>query len=239
MDDPTDFLTTPGEPEESISNGFANPLDLFNYVSPSAWINDAIEKLTGVDVFGWMTDWVAGDWQAIWKFGDAMHNLAACMQQIGINIQRGALDMDPDWDGNASDAAQQYFSHLATTTSGQQSALRQIGDDYHKAATGAWQLSNQLGNIMQALADKAILAGIAAAAGTATAETVVGGILGYGVAALIVIDMLQLINKASTLINTAGTAILGIFGGGMTIAYRGGDLSATPLPNVAYAFPGA
>jgi hypothetical protein len=61
VDDPTDFLKEPGEPDASVSNGFANPLDLFNYVSPSAWINAAIESLTGVDVFGWMTDWVSGD----------------------------------------------------------------------------------------------------------------------------------------------------------------------------------
>ena len=39
MDDPTDFLKEPGEPDASVSNGFANPLDLFNYVSPSAWIS--------------------------------------------------------------------------------------------------------------------------------------------------------------------------------------------------------
>ena len=239
MDDPTDFLKEPGEPDASISNGFANPLDLFNYVSPSAWINAAIESLTGVDVFGWMTDWVSGDWAAMWKFGDAMANLAGCMQQIGINIQQGMLELDNSWDGNASDAAFKYFSDLAAATSGQQIALRDRQEAYHKAALGAWQLSNQLGNIMQALADKAILAGISAAAGTVLAETGVGAVIGYGVAALIVVDMLNLINRASIIINTAGTAILGLFGGGMDLAYQGGDLSAIPLPSVAYTAPGA
>jgi hypothetical protein len=239
VDDPTDFLKEPGEPDASVSNGFANPLDLFNYVSPSAWINAAIESLTGVDVFGWMTDWVSGDWAAMWKFGDAMANLAECMQQIGINIQQGMLELDNSWDGNAGDAAFKYFSDLAAATSGQQIALRDRQDDYHKAAVGAWELSNQLGNILQALADKAILAGISAAAGTALAETGVGAIIGYGVAALIVVDMLNLINRASVIINTAGTAILGLFGGGMDLAYQGGDLSAIPLPSVAYTAPGA
>ena len=38
MDDPTALLVAPGEPDASVSNGFANPLDLFNYVSPSAWM---------------------------------------------------------------------------------------------------------------------------------------------------------------------------------------------------------
>lgn len=239
MDNPTAFLTEPAKPDDSVSNGFANPLDLFNYVSPSAWLNSAIEKLTGVDVFGWMTDWVSGDWEALWKYGDAMADLARCMQQIGINIQAGMVQLDASWDGNASDAAYKYFSDLAAATSGQQFAIAKTQESYHKAALGAWQLSNQLGNILQALADKAILAAIAAAAGTALIETGVGAVAGYGAAAYIVLDMMQLINDASVIINTAGTAILGLFGGVMDAAYQGGDLTAVPLPANAYSGPGA
>jgi hypothetical protein len=123
--------------------------------------------------------------------------------------------------------------------SGQQRSLYDIVDNYHKAAVGAWELSNQLGNIMQAIADKAILAGIAAAAGTITAESGIGAVVGYGAAALIVVDMLRLINKASTIINTAGTIIAGLAGGGMDAADRSGELSAVPLPSVAYSLPGA
>lgn len=208
-------------------------------MSPSAWLNAAIEKLTGVDVFGWMTDWISGDWESLWKFGDAMANLAQCMQQIGINIQTGMIKLDTSWDGNASDAAYKYFSDLAAATSGQQVPIAKTQESYHKAALGAWQLSNQLGNILQALADKAILAGIAAAAGTALIETGVGAVAGYGAAALIVLDMVQLINDASVIINTAGTVILGLFGGVMDAAYQGGDLTSVPLPAGAYRGPGA
>lgn len=239
MDNPTAFLVPPSEPDASVSNGFANPIDVLNYFSPSAWINAAIEGLTGVDVFGWMAGWVSGDWSAIWKFGDAMNNVGGCLQQLGINIQQGMLDLDLTWDGNASDAAYQYFSDFAASVSGQQMSLHDVVDNYHKAAVGAWELSNQLGNLMQAIADKAILAGIAAAAGTITAESGIGAVVGYGAAALIVVDMLRLINKASTIINTAGTIIAGLAGGGMDAVDRGGDLSAVPLPSTAYSFPGA
>jgi hypothetical protein len=239
MDEPTDFLREPGEPDDSLSNGFANPLDLFNYVSPSAWINDAIASLTGFDAFGYFTDWVSGDWSAIWKFGDAMGNLAQCMQQLGINIQTGMIQLDQRWDGNASDAAYQYFSTLAAATSGQQFAIADTQEKYHKAAQGAWQLSNQLGNILQALADKAILAGISAAAGTALAETGIGAVIGYASAAILVTQMLELINRASTIINTAGTVILGLVGTGMDLGYKGGDLTRIQLPSAAYTAPGA
>ena len=36
MGDPSALLAAPSTPEESLSNGFVNPVDLFNYVSPSA-----------------------------------------------------------------------------------------------------------------------------------------------------------------------------------------------------------
>ncbi|MDT5030437.1 MAG: hypothetical protein QOC94_608 [Actinoplanes sp.] len=62
------FLVEPTEADDSISNRYVNPLDLFNYLSPSAWLNEAINSLTGVDVYGWFTDWVGGDWAAVSRF---------------------------------------------------------------------------------------------------------------------------------------------------------------------------
>jgi hypothetical protein len=165
-------------------------------------------------------------------------NLAACLQQLAFNIQREVIDLDASWDGNASDAAYQYFSNLAAVLSDQHDPLNEIRDNYHKAAAGAWQLANQLGNILQALADRAILVGIAAAAGTITAESGVGAVVGYGVSALIIVDMLKLVNKASIIINTACIAIGGLFGAIMDGAYQGGAIAATPLPAVSYSKPG-
>ena len=238
MSEAASYLVAPGEPDDSVTNGFVNPLDVFNYVSPSAWVNDIIEKVSGVDIFGLATDAFTGEWGALYKFGDALGCLAEFMQQVGIDVQRGALDLDQGWDGNAGDAAYNYFTGLAVACSAQQLALREAAKGYHEAARGAWQLSNQLGNLLQAIADKAIIIGISAAAGTATAETGVGAVVGYGVAAWQVIDLLNLVNRASTIINTAGTVIMAAFGGGMTIAGQGGDLSSVPLPAAPYAMPG-
>jgi hypothetical protein len=239
MGDAARYLASPGEPDDSITNGFVNPIDAFNYISPSAWVNDIIEKTSGVDIFGWATDAFTGEWAALYKFGDALNSLAQFMQQVGIDVQHGMLDLDRTWDGNAADAAYNYFSGLAAATSGQQTALHEAAKGYHEAAQGAWQLSNQLGNLLQAIADKAILIGISAAVGTATAETGVGAVAGYGVASWQAIELLNLINKASLIINTAGTVILAAFGGGMTIAGQGGDLSAVPLPAAPYTGPAA
>jgi hypothetical protein len=169
----------------------------------------------------------------------ALRNLAEFLQQLGINIQQGIDELDVSWDGNASDAAYQYFSELAADISAQRLPLHDIGENYHEAAIGAWELSNQLGNILQALADWAIIAGVSAAAGTATAGTGVGAIFGYGLTALAVARMLERINEASRIMNTAGVMIVGLFSTGMDFGDRGGNLSATPLPVTAYSPPGA
>src|SRR5689334_4257383 len=118
MTEATQYLVAPGEPDDSVTNGFVNPVDVFNYLSPSAWVNDIISKTTGVDIFGYATDTFTGEWDALYKFGDALTNLAQCLQQIGIDIQRGMLALDQGWSGNAEDSAYMYFSNLAAAVSG-------------------------------------------------------------------------------------------------------------------------
>lgn len=56
MGEASRYLVEPGEPDDSVTNGFTNPLDAFNYISPSAWVNEIIEQVCGVDLFGWATD---------------------------------------------------------------------------------------------------------------------------------------------------------------------------------------
>ncbi|MEU4427901.1 hypothetical protein AB0F81_45380 [Actinoplanes sp. NPDC024001] len=236
MPDPAIHLVAPSLPDETWTQGFVNPLDLFNYMSPAAWLNRGVEAATGFDVIGYCMDAITGEWDAIWKFGGAMGQLADCLAELGIDVQDGALQLDGHWDGNAADAAHRYFSDFAAALNGQQINLRDIQQDYEKAALGAWQLSNQLGNIVQAIADKFLIGAIVWAA---TAATGVGVAAGYGVAGLQLVQILAKINKASILINTAGSVILGVFGTGMDIGYKGGDLSTVPLPRTAYALPGA
>ncbi|MEU4562361.1 hypothetical protein AB0F72_28590 [Actinoplanes sp. NPDC023936] len=241
MDDPTVFLQLPGEPDENIARVVMNPGDIFNYASPTAWINSAIEALTGTDVIGYFTEWVGGDWASIYKFGDALYNLAECMQQIGVNIQQGMEFLDSDWDGNANDAAYNYFTSFASAASGQQMALFEAGQEYHKAASGAYHVANALGNILQALGDKAVLAGIVGGASIAFSSTGVGAVAGAGgyvAVAFIVKDMINLINKANLIINTALTTIFASFGLGVDLANQGGAPLNVPLPDVLYTAPG-
>jgi hypothetical protein len=75
----------------------STPVDLFNYVSPSAWINAGIEQATGVDVFGYFTDAVTGEWDAIClmvMFGDGREQLIAGTARLPTSA--GAHSPRPD-----------------------------------------------------------------------------------------------------------------------------------------------
>ena len=188
------------------------------------------------------TQWLAGDWSAIWKFGDAMGNLAQFMQELGIEIEQGMLTLDHSWHGNAEDAAYMYFSDLAATVSGQEAAMFNAQDSYHLAAKGAWQFANQLANLLQSIADEAVIAAMTMAASTGAATTGIGaavGILGYAGSALLVARILDKVNQASQIINYSGMAIMGMFGLVSDAAAQTGHLSNVPLPVSGFSLPAA
>ncbi|GLW33364.1 hypothetical protein [Actinoplanes regularis] len=242
MSDPAAALVAPGEPDASAANGFPDPGALFNWVSPTAWINSVIESLFGINPVEYCTQWAGGDWGAIYKFGDALISMSECTDLLAIDLQQGMLRIDSSWDGNANDAAYNYFTSLSSSLNQLRTALTDIGESYHKAANGAWGLANQLGNLLQNLVDGAILLGIIGGGSMALMSTGVGAMAAgpaYLAMTLIIADMLMLINKMSTIINTGMMAIFGLFGMGMDMAYQGGSLDNIPLPATAYAPPGA
>jgi hypothetical protein len=83
------------------------------------------------------------------------------------------------------------------------------------------------------------LIGVSAAIGTATAETGVGAVLGYGMAAYQAVELLNLVNKASMIANTAGSVIMAAVGGSMDAFSQGDHLADVQIPSTPYARPGA
>jgi hypothetical protein len=230
MGDPTDYLTLPAAPDEGMSNGYWSPLDFFNYLSPSAWLLAIVEELTGWDPLEQITNFLTGDWQAIAEFGEAMGNLARFMQEFGIEIQQGMQTLDESWDGNASDAAFMYFTNFATAVSSQQTPIAASEQSYHQAAKGAWLFADQLGNIAQAMADEAIIAGMLIGGSTVAASTGVGAVAaigGYAGSAIFVARLLRLVNKASQIMQTAGLVISTAFGLTADATAQVGHLSAS------------
>lgn len=92
MGDGPSYLVAPGEPDDSMTGGFTNPIEIFDWVSPSAWINGIIEKTTGFDFIGSCTEFVTGDWEALYKFGDAMNAMAQFPADERAEIERRARE---------------------------------------------------------------------------------------------------------------------------------------------------
>jgi hypothetical protein len=237
VENPTRHLVDPGDPEPYFGDGYADPFDIFGMISPTHWINEFLKELAGWDVIGWISENFTGEWSAYAKCGMAFENLGRSLQDLGVNIQQGAIDVDKYWDGNAADAAYKYFSDVAAATSGTQVALYKASEEYARAAKGIWLFANQISGIVEAIIDAAVIAGITAAAGTALIETGVGAVVGYGLSALEAARIIELIGKAGTVIQTAGTVIMGIGGAIVGLAHQGGDLKALALPDRPYDHP--
>lgn len=236
MEDPTRHLTEP-HPEASISKGYTTATFWADALSLTHWLNQAIEGMTGHNLLDELLQPYAGDWEAIATFGIATSNLARGMQDLGINIQESTIRLDPAWDGNAADAAYRYFSRLAAETSGTQFPLDAAAVQYEDLSRGMWVLLDTMTGLLKQLIDKALIAVIAAAAGTALIETVVGAAVGYGVAALEIIQILELLNRCLLIATSANALIFGFIGLMTTTSNRVSGLKDVHLPAGAYHHP--
>ncbi|HEX6501586.1 MAG TPA: hypothetical protein VF054_21505 [Micromonosporaceae bacterium] len=237
MEQPTRHLVPPQPADPSISGGYADPFDFFSILSPTDWIANFLIEITGWDPLGWICSSFMGDWQAFASCGIAYANLARACQDLGVNIQEGELRLEASWEGNAADAARAYFSDLAAKVSGMQIALDDAAQEYEKAARGAWLAANQVKNLLESIIDSAVIAAGCTAAGTALIETGAGAVVGYGLAALEVARITEMIARAGQIIQTAGMVIEGVAGTLVNLANQGGSLARYPLPAAAYHHP--
>ncbi|MER7332960.1 MULTISPECIES: hypothetical protein [unclassified Micromonospora] len=67
MREPADFLVEPGQPDASVTKGFANPIGILDAISISHWVNQIIKDIAGYDVIGTITSFFVGDWESFYK----------------------------------------------------------------------------------------------------------------------------------------------------------------------------
>lgn len=214
-----------------------NALGWMDYLSPSSWAMKGFDAVLGFDPIGWLQERFAGDWEALASMEPVLNNTAAAVHDLALNVQSGASTMRPAWQGNAGDAAYRYFTDLATAITALQEPLRRMGQEYRAVADAVWSAGEALGGIIKALVDAAIIAGIAAAAGTATAASGVGAVVGYGVAAVEVATILRLWSEATKLYQSASAAV---FTFRAALGHRLNDLTTITLPalpDIGYDHP--
>jgi uncharacterized protein YukE len=236
--EPVARLQDPAErTQEILGQPFSNPGSILDWTSPTHIVNEFVRQVVGYDIFGEAAKVFAGDWELVWQAAGAYRNLAEAMQDIGINVSSGNVELDASWNGNASDAAYRYFADLSAAISSQQLALNELAAAYEKAAEGTCRIADTVANIMKDIFDAALVGAVAASAGTATIETGVGFVTGWGIAAYEAYKIAELADKAKKLISIATTVIGTAVGEIQAASASSGVLAKYPLPGSGYKHP--
>lgn len=238
--EPASQLRAPAERTESIlGQPFSNPASVLDWMSPSHIVNEFVKQVVGYDIFGEASKLFSGDWELVWQAAGAYRNLANAMQDIGVNVSHGNVELDYCWHGNAGDAAFMYFADLSATISAQQISLNALADSYEKAAEGTYRIGETVSGIMKDIMDAAMIGVVAASAGTATIETGVGFVTGWGVAAYEAYKIAEMADKARKLIATASALVGTVVGEIQAASASTGTLAKYPLPGSGYRHPGS
>ncbi|GIM98071.1 hypothetical protein [Paractinoplanes toevensis] len=238
--DPIGQLRDPAERTESIlGQPFSNPAGVLDWLSPSHIVNEFVKSVVGYDIFGEAAKVFAGDWEQVWQAAGAFRNLGGAMGELGINVSHGNVELDYSWDGNANDAAFMYFGNLSSTIASQRISLTALADAYEKAAEGTFRIGETVSGLMKDIMDAAMIGAVAASAGTATIETGVGFVTGWGVAAYEAYKIAEAADAARKLIATASTIVGTVVGEIQALSADTGILAQYPLPGAAYHHPGS
>ncbi len=207
-----------------------NALGFMDALSLAHWVNEAFDAVFGFNPVEAVQKQFVGDWERLAQTGVAIANLAGATYDIAFNVQSGDIALNRAWDGNAADAAHRYFTDLANAVGQLREPLQEIARQYESTAHAVWSAAEAVGNIVKALVDVALVAGIAIAAGTATSATGIGALVGYGVAGLEVVEMIRLWGAATTTVQKIGILINAFVAVVESQLAQLDDVRAFPLP---------
>jgi len=191
---------------------YSHPLAVLDNISVSNWALKGFDFVFGFNPLEKVTEFFIGDWQAIAKGGKALGHAAEAFDDLGYNVQGGAIAVHAAWQGMAADAAYAHFTGTASAVESLVDPLKQISTQFDTIAHGVWSTAEAVTGWIKGMIDAAIIAGIAAAAGTITAETGIGAIVGYGVAALEVCELLDMWAQATAAMNNLYAIVQGALG---------------------------
>jgi hypothetical protein len=236
--DPSKALVTPvaEQPIPSLVDTFMSFPD---FVSPSHWLLWVIDKICGVNPAEWLAEQFAGDWEAMARASSAYKNAAEYVTQAAVAIRTDGGQMLASWSGEAAAACERYLAQLADALdTGPAQGLEKVSDELKAVAYGVWATAKTAVGLLESLLDTMIEAAIAAAAAAASSWTVVGGLVGGGIAAERILNGIrlfrQIMDAHSLALNIAWGAS-GVIAGGLGLIRTFED---APVP-AGYDHPGA
>lgn len=207
--EPTSHLGSP-EYATAVEMWSINPLA--DLISPSAWLRQVSIWLFSYDPFeGWAKQF-SGDWDAYVHCAAAWGHVGGACFDIGRNLTTGAAGVSTVWRGNAAEAEQEYQLHLGAAAMNLKSACADYNELYNKAAASTKDLFEVVSGLISQLLDVLIIINVAGAVGTASIETVIGPVIGYGVAAYYAYQAYKLYEEISKFFGTADNVIKALAG---------------------------
>lgn len=191
---------------------YTHPLAVLDTISVSNWALKGFDFIFGFNPLDKVSEFFIGDWQAVAKGGKALGHAGDAFDDLGYNVQGGAIAVHSQWQGLAADAAYTHFTGMATAVESLVDPLKRIAEQFDTIAHGVWSAAEAITGWVKGMCDAAIIAGIAAAAGTITAETGVGAIAGYGVAAVAVCEVLDMWAQATAAMTNLYSIVQGAVG---------------------------
>jgi hypothetical protein len=236
-DDPTRHLTPPVHVAEIPENGFYDWTSMLHYFSPSFWLFEVVKELTDIDVLEELLAPVSGHWEQVSAYGDALNKLSLCLVDTGVDLRDATNALRPEWTGNAADAAFRYFDSASASLTGYAKVLASLQGEYQEVALKMWINCEAAKAISEQILDDALFAAVAVAAGTVTAETGVGPVVGYALAAVKIASMMEKIHEGTKVVRVGKALVDGLTSTAEVLSKQMQDIRQVPPIKGAYDHP--
>jgi len=183
-----------------------------DHLAPSVWLLEIVKSLTGVDVMRELVAPFVGPWDKVNAYGESLTNVSRCLQAVSADVTTISTALDNNWRGEAADAARNHVAAIAASLHSDSVTQADLGMRYRELAT-AMQCGQVVADmILKGVLDTAIEIAVWAAAGTATSQTRVGAVLGYGMATYKTAYLVHLLEEWTHLVTAARTEAEGFLG---------------------------
>ncbi|MEV7973509.1 hypothetical protein [Cellulomonas sp. NPDC089187] len=207
------------------------------YISFGHWVVCAIDAVFDVNPFQQVAEWMGGDWSNVMLVSDALDKLAEYADRLGGELTLNTKSARADWDGNAANAMEDYFTGLSDAINSLRHSLTDCANQFRAVAAGMQESVNAIVGYFESLIDALIAFGLSLAATALTSWTGVGAVAGTvatGAAAAsalaVFADIVSVWNASVALTQGAVGVIAGCLG-----AVRGFESVSFPA---AYSHPG-
>ncbi|RVW01073.1 hypothetical protein [Rhodococcus xishaensis] len=243
MTEPISALTVPVA-EDPVPNLLENALD-GSLTSPTYLVGEAMVFCGMVgsnDPWAFVSDQLAGDWQALQVAGKSLEGLAEFSTLMAQQLSSAKDTALNSWNGDAAVEAERYFSELSEAVERQSHAIRGMATQLDQTSMGLYEASEAIKDLVGMLVDWLIAIVVDLAASALAGATGVGAGLSAGLLASamlmaskawgVVTDIYEVLSVAWA----GAQATVGLVAGHLATVK---DKPLPELPSSAYQFGGA